>query len=89
VSKTQALCCVVQDGETAEEMDVDQEKQELASPREPLAELAQAEKPSSTAEVAAADSAGAEKPAADADEPVSDTDDEGEGEFAKDARMLL
>ena len=55
--------------------------------REPLAELARPEEPSSNA--AAAEGASAEQPAADADEPVSDTDDEDDGELVHLAWLQL
>ena len=58
----------------AEAMGVDEA--EPAAAREPLAVLAQMEEPSSSA---AAEGAEGGQAAADADEPVSDTDDEGDG----------
>ena len=61
----------------AEAMGVDEA--EPAAVREPLEVLAQQEGPSSSAPGATADSTEGGQLAADADEPVSDTDDEGDG----------
>ena len=66
-------------------MDIDEV--ETAKTREPLAELARPEEPSGNA--AAAEGASAEPPAADADEPVSDTDDDDDGELVHLANLQL
>ncbi len=65
-------------------MDIDEAA--TAKTREPLAELAQPKEPSSNA--AAAEGA-AQEPVADADEPVSDTDDEDDGELVHLANLQL
>ncbi len=66
-------------------MDIDEVA--TAKTREPLAELARPEEPSSNA--AAAEGASAQQPAADADEPVSDTDGEDDGELVHLANLQL
>lgn len=76
---------LLQNAAVAETMDIDEV--ETAKTRQPLAELAQPDEPSSNA--AAAEGAEAEQPAADADEPVSDTDDEGDGELVHLAHLQL
>lgn len=66
-------------------MDIDEVA--TAKTREPLAELARPDEPSIDA--AAAEGASAQQPATDADEPVSDTDDEADGELVHLAWLQL
>ncbi|KAL0046964.1 hypothetical protein WJX82_003155 [Trebouxia sp. C0006] len=72
-----------EDAAIAEGMDIDEAA--TAKTREPLAELAQPKEPSSNA--AAAEGA-AQEPVADADEPVSDTDDEDDGDATFGGELL-
>ncbi|DBA78417.1 TPA: hypothetical protein ACH3X2_007913 [Trebouxia sp. C0005] len=73
-----------EDAAVAERMDIDEVA--TAKTREPLAELARPDEPSIDA--AAAEGASAQQPATDADEPVSDTDDEADGDATFGGELL-